>query len=260
MKLVVKVGTSTVTHATGAPNMRLLIKLARVLCDIAACGHHVVLVTSGAIGVGVSKLKLPARPTALREKQAAAAIGQCALMHVYDSVFSDYNHTVAQMLLSRSDLERPTARAHLLDTFSTLFDMNAIAIVNENDSVHAEEIEGADKIFGDNDRLSAEVAALLNADLLVLLSDIDAVYDADPRHNANARPIAIVHEITEDLRNGAVGPGSARGTGGMKTKLMAGEICLANGIDMIVTRGDEPEVLYDILDGKPVGTLFTTKK
>ncbi len=259
MRLVVKVGTSTVTHESGAPNLRLLDQLARALSDMAALGHEVVLVTSGAIGVGVSKMNLPERPTALQHKQAVAAVGQCALMHVYDSVFSDYNRTVAQILLSRADMEHPAARRNLLNTFTTLFALHTITIVNENDSVSAEEIESDGRIFGDNDRLSAEVAALIGADLLVLLSDIDAVYDADPRSNPDARPIALVHEVDDALRAMAAGPGSARGTGGMMTKLQAAEVALAHGFDMVVSHGREPRVLYDIVAGKPVGTRFTAR-
>ncbi|MCL2545887.1 MAG: glutamate 5-kinase [Oscillospiraceae bacterium] len=256
MITVVKVGTSTVTHASGDPNMRLLVKLARVLSDLAARGHYIVLVTSGAIAVGIAKMNLSERPADLPGKQAAAAVGQCALMHTYDSVFSDYGRTVAQILLSRRDLEHEPSRQNLLNTFNTLFALQSVVIVNENDSVSAEEIEDCGMIFGDNDRLSAEVAALLNADLLVLLSDIDAVYDGDPRENANAKPLAKIHAVDDVLRACAQGPGSARGTGGMMTKLQAAEICLTHGIEMVIAHGGEPDVLYDIIDGKNVGTRF----
>jgi len=247
--LVVKVGTSTVTHEGGGTNMRRLTQLARTLSDIASTGRRVVLVTSGAIAVGADKMRTT--PIDLPGKQAAAAVGQCALMHTYDSVFSDYGRTVAQILLSRADISNIASRENLLNTFTRLLDLGCIVVVNENDSVSTEEIA-----VGDNDRLSAEVAVLLGADLLVILSDIDAVYDGDPRVNADAKPIREITAIDEMLRRCAAGPGSARGTGGMTTKLLAGELCLDNGIKMVIANGAEPSILYDILDGNAVGTLF----
>jgi glutamate 5-kinase len=260
MTIVVKVGTSTVTHTSGAPNLRAIDRLARVMSDVSAAGHRIALVTSGAIGVGVSRMGMASRPETLHEKQAVAAVGQCALMHIYDQFFGEYSRKVAQILLSRADLEGAESRRSLENTFSTLFDYGVIPIVNENDSVNAEEIEGGhSRLFGDNDRLSAEVAVLVKAGLLVLFTDIDAVYDADPRRVPDAKPLPVITEITPRLREMAAGPGSKRGTGGMQTKLTAAGICLQNQIDMVVANGERPQTLYDILEGKPAGTLFTGK-
>jgi glutamate 5-kinase len=260
MTIVIKVGTSTVTHASGAPNLRAIDRLARVMSDVSSAGHRLALVTSGAIGVGVSRMGMAQRPGLLHEKQAVAAVGQCALMHIYDQFFGEYSKKVAQILLSRSDLDGAEPRRNLENTFATLFDYGVVPIVNENDSVNAEEIEGAQtRLFGDNDRLSAEVAVLVGAGLLVLFSDIDAVYDADPRQVPDAVPLSVIREITPRLREMASGPGSKRGTGGMQTKLTAAEICLQNGIDMVVANGEHPQLLYDIIEGRRAGTLFTGK-
>ncbi|MDR1158688.1 MAG: glutamate 5-kinase [Oscillospiraceae bacterium] len=259
-RLVVKVGTSTVTHASGAPNLRRLDRLVCVLSDIKHTGRDVILVTSGAIGVGVSRLGLPGRPSEVRYKQAAAAVGQCQLIHLYDKFFSEYGVTVGQILLSRDDVGEPSRRASLENTFLTLFEWGSVPIVNENDSVSFDEIEtGRQRLFGDNDTLSATVAELVNADLLVLLTDIDALYSGDPRTDPDARPIPVVRAVDDALCAAAGSAGSARGTGGMMTKLAAARMALAAGFDMVVASGEDPSILYEIAAGRPAGTLFSRK-
>ncbi len=260
-RIIVKVGTSTVTRENGAPNLHTLDRLARVLADIRGMGHQVILVSSGAIAVGTDKLKLPERPKDLERKQAAAAVGQCELMHMYDKLLGEYGCTVAQILLGAADVRDDIRRAHLRNTFSALLEMGCIPVVNENDSVCSTEIEmGESKLLGDNDTLSALVAQLCGADLLVLLSDIEGLYTADPRLDAEAVLIERVDRLTDRLWSMAGGAGSWRGTGGMATKLSAAEIAMAAGVDMVITNGERVESLYDILDGKPVGTRFCASK
>lgn len=223
-RIVVKVGTSTLTHSSGAVNLRRMEQLVRVLADLSGMGHQVILVTSGAIAIGTAKLALPERPTELRMKQAAAAVGQCRMMHIYDKLFSEYNRTVAQILLTGEDVDVPERAEHLSNTFGALLDMGVIPVVNENDSVSSAEIEtGRHKVLGDNDTLSAIVARLCRADLLILVSDIDGLYDADPRSHPDARLIHRVTELTPEILDMAGGAGSRRGTGGMATKLLGGE-------------------------------------
>lgn len=260
-RIIVKVGTSTVTRENGAPNLHTLDRLARVLADIRGMGHQVILVSSGAIAVGTDKLKLPERPKDLERKQAAAAVGQCELMHMYDKLLGEYGCTVAQILLGAADVRDDIRRAHLRNTFSALLEMGCIPVVNENDSVCSTEIEmGESKLLGDNDTLSALVAQLCGADLLVLLSDIEGLYTADPRQDTEAVLIERVDRLTDRLWSMAGGAGSWRGTGGMATKLSAAEIAMAAGVDMVITNGERVESLYDILDGKPVGTRFCASK
>jgi len=235
-------------------------RLVRVLSDLKHAGNDVILVTSGAIAVGVHKLRLKERPKELRLKQAAAAVGQCGLMHLYDKFFSEYSVPVAQILLTRDDVERPTVKENLLNTFCAILEMGALPIVNENDSVSHEEIESKDHIFGDNDTLSAVVAHMCAADTLVLLSDNDGLYDSDPRENPKAQLIPEVNILDDTIRALAKGAGSNRGTGGMITKLVAADICMQSGIDMIIANGASPELLYALIDGTPFGTLFTSKK
>ena len=257
-RLVVKVGTSTLTHDNGTLNLYGLERLTRVLSDIKNRGREIILVSSGAIAAGVSKMGLPRRPSGLPQKQAAAAIGQCGLIHLYDKLFGEYNHTVGQILLTQADISSPERRRNLENTFNALLDWGAVPVVNENDSVNADEIElGKHRLFGDNDALSAAVAELVHADLLVLLTDIDALYDADPRDHPGAKPIPLVHEVDEELLLKGGGAGSARGTGGMRTKLLAAKAAMAVGIDMVVTFGGKPEQLLNLLEGQPLGTLFT---
>ena len=257
MRIVVKVGTSTLAHATGRLNIRHVEELVKVLSDLKNAGHQVILVSSGAIGIGTGKLGLKERPAELRMKQAAAAIGQCEMMHLYDKFFGEYNQNVAQILLTGDDVEDPIRAAHLSSTFSALLELGCIPIVNENDSVSSAEIEtGHAKVLGDNDTLSAIVARLVGADLLVLLSDIDGLYDADPHGNPDAKLIHHVDAVTPELRAMAGGAGTWRGTGGMQTKLNAAEIAMAAGVDMVITNGARVEDLYGIVAGEDIGTRF----
>ncbi len=259
-RIVVKVGTSTLTYDNGKLNFTRIDKLARVISDLENQDKRVVLVTSGAIGVGVGMLKLKGKPKTLREKQAVASVGQCELMHIYSKFFQEYGHIVGQILLTRDVVENETGRRNVINTFETLIEKGIIPIVNENDSVAVEEIEfGHKRVFGDNDTLSAYVARLVNADLLVLLSDIDGFYDCDPRMNTCSKMISVVEEITPEIEKCAGGVGTKRGTGGMATKLEAGKIASAGGIDMVITNGNNPEALIDIINGKEVGTLFSGK-
>ena len=257
LRLVVKVGTSTVTQDSGRLNLRNLDLLARTLSDLNGMGHEVILVSSGAIGVGTVKLRLPERPTQLRMKQAAAAVGQCMIMHIYDKFFSEYNRVVAQILLSGEDVDAPVRAGHLRNTFQSLLEVGVIPVVNENDSVSSAEIEtGKCKVLGDNDTLSAMVARLVGADLLVLLSDIDGLYDSDPHKNPDAHLIPQVTEITDDLRRMAGGAGTWRGTGGMATKLNAAQLAMEAGVEMVIANGSRIEELYEIVAGRGTGTRF----
>ncbi|MBR3866189.1 MAG: glutamate 5-kinase [Butyricicoccus sp.] len=258
-RIVIKVGTSTLTYPSGKLNLRCIEHLVRIISDLHNCGFEPVLVSSGAIGVGANKLGLRERPRTTRMKQAAAAVGQCELMHIYDKMFLEYGVTVAQILLTRSDVNNEVKRQNIHNTFDALLETGTVPIVNENDTVATEEIEAVET-FGDNDTLSAVVAGLCGADLLVIMSDIDGLYDSNPRENPNAKLIDRVEVIDDELRAIAGGPGTAGGTGGMATKLVAAELCMENGISMLITRGENPEVLYDIVEGRHVGTLFKGKK
>lgn len=259
-RIVVKVGTSTLTHDTGKLNFSRIDKLARVLSDLVNQNREVILVTSGAIGVGVDKLKLKERPKTVRGKQAAAAVGQCELMHIYSKSFSEYDHIVGQILLTRDVVENNHTRQNVINTFETLLERGVVPIVNENDSVSIDEIEyGEKRIFGDNDTLSAIVAKLLKADLLIILSDIDGFYDCDPNKYKNSRMLTTVKEITPEIEKCAGGVGSKRGTGGMVTKLSAARIATAGGTDMVLASGSDPDILLDIINGREVGTLFIAK-
>jgi glutamate 5-kinase len=260
LRIVVKIGTSTVTRPNGSHNLRSMDVLARVLSDLKGLGHEVILVSSGAIGMGAGKLGMAERPRELRMKQAAAAVGQCEMMHIYDKFFGEYGQTVAQILLTEEDVEDPIRTDHLISTFSALLSLGAVPIVNENDSVSSSEIErGKSRVLGDNDTLSAIVADLVDADLLVLLSDIDGLYDSDPRKNPDAKLISRVTEITPALREAAGGAGTQWGTGGMSTKLDAAQLAMGHGTDMVITNGRNIEALYDIVEGKPVGTRFVAR-
>ena len=255
MKIVVKVGTSTLAHAGGRLNIRRIELLCKVLADLKNAGNEVSLVSSGAIGMGVGKLNLRERPQDTAGKQAAAAVGQCELMYTYDKLFSEYNHTVAQILLTAEDLRNEKRHENFENTMGRLLEMQVLPIINENDTVATEEIE-----IGDNDTLAAIVAVSVKADLLVLLSDIDGLYTADPHKDSGARLIESVCEIDEGIIALGGGKGSALGTGGMATKLHAAQIATERGCDMIITNGERPEELYDIADGKRVGTRFYAKK
>lgn len=257
-RIVVKVGTSTLTHESGGLNLHRMELLARTLSDFAGMGHQIVLVSSGAIAIGTAKMGLAERPTELAMKQGAAAVGQCMMMHLYDKFFGEYNHNVGQILLTGEDVDIPLRANHLSNTFDSLLSMGIIPVVNENDSVSSHEIEtGHEKVLGDNDTLSAIVARLVGADLLILLSDIDGLYDSDPHKNPEAQLITKVTAITPELTAMAGGAGTWRGTGGMATKLSAAQVAMDSGIDMVITNGAHLEHLYDIVDGKAIGTRFS---
>ena len=258
MRIVVKLGTSTLTHSTGRLNIRRVETLCKTLSDLKNAGHEIVLVTSGAIGMGVGKLQLPGRPADMPTKQAAAAVGQCELMYVYDKLFSEYHHTVAQVLLTGADVRDERRRENMRNTLLRLLELQAIPVVNENDAVVTDEI-GVHNTIGENDTLSAIVAELTEAELLILLSDIDGLYTADPHRDPDARLIERVEEITPALEALAGGSGSALGTGGMATKLSAAKLATAAGTDMIIANGRNPELLYQIAAGEPVGTRFIAK-
>ncbi len=251
MRIVVKVGTSTLAHATGHLNIRRVEELCRVLSDLKNAGHEVILVSSGAIGMGVGKLGLKGRPQDMATKQAAAAVGQCELMYTYDKLFAEYNHTVAQILLTGADLRDDGRRGNFHSTLFRLLEMGVLPIINENDSVATDEIS-----IGDNDTLGAIVAVNAEADLLILLSDIDGLYDADPHQNPDAKLLPVVRELTDDILKLAGGKGSSLGTGGMTTKLQAAKIATEAGIDMVIANGADPQNLYRIVDGEAVGTRF----
>ncbi len=255
MRIVVKVGTSTLAHSTGMLNIRRVEELTKVLSDIKNAGHEVILVSSGAIGMGVGKLSLVSRPEDIPTKQAAAAVGQCELMYTYDKLFSEYNHTVAQILLTNADINDENRYTNFKNTMSRLIELGALPIINENDTVATDEI-----VIGDNDTLAAVVAVSVSADILILLTDIDGLYTEDPHDNPGAKMLNVVNEITPEIMALAKGKGSALSTGGMKTKLHAAEIVTEAGMDMIIANGDMPELLYDILEGKSVGTRFLGRK
>ena len=258
-KIVVKVGSSTLTYENGNVNLGRIEKLTRVISDLQNSGKQIVLVSSGAVAVGVNKLKLKKKPDTIREKQAVASVGQCELMHVYSKFFGEYSHIVGQVLLTRDVVEDEHIRENVINTFETLMENGIIPIVNENDTVSIDEIENIVK-FGDNDNLSAIVAKLCKADLLIILSDIDGFYDGDPRTNKSAKMLNVVERVTKELEDCAGGAGSSVGTGGMITKLEAAKCVAEAGIDMDLTNGENPEVLFDILNGENVGTLFIGKK
>ena len=259
MRIVVKVGTSTLAHVGGRLNIRRVELLCKVLSDLKNAGCEVVLVTSGAIGMGVGKLGLSGRPGDMPGKQAAAAVGQCELMYTYDKLFSEYNHTVAQILLTADDIQDARRSNHVRDTLDRLLGLGCLPVINENDAVAIDEI-GIHTTIGENDSLSAIVARLVQADLLILLSDIDGLYDSDPHKNPDAKLIPLVEGVTDEIMELGGGAGSNRGTGGMSTKLVAAKLANEHGIDVVIANGGDPEKLYDIADGKNVGTLFKAIK
>lgn len=254
MRIVIKIGTSTLAHSTGRLNIRRVEELVKVMSDLKNCGHEVILVSSGAIGMGAGKLSLKGKPSDIPTKQAAAAVGQCELMYTYDKLFSEYNHTVAQILLTGSDFRREDRHQNFTNTMMRLLELDVLPIINENDTVATDEIS-----VGDNDTLSALVAESIKADLLVLMSDIDGLYTADPHKNPDASLIPEIRELSAEVMALGGDAGSSLGTGGMRTKLHAAEICTENGTDMIITNGQNPRILYDIADGKSVGTRFIAR-
>lgn len=252
-RIVIKVGTTTLTHSSGLINYRRLEGMVKTLADLKNSGREIVIVSSGAIGVGIGVLGLTSRPTDIPTKQACAAIGQCELMYTYDKLFSEYNHSVAQILLTRDVIEQPERKENVINTFKHLLSFGVIPIVNENDTVSTEEI-----VFGDNDTLSAIVASIIEADVLVLLSDIDGLYTANPKEDKTAKLIPVVENI-EDVRHLAGESSSMFGSGGMITKIHAADIAVAAGINMAIINGSDPSLLYDLFDGKQVGTHFFGK-
>ena len=254
MRIVIKIGTSTLAHPTGHLNIRLVEQLCKVVSDIKNAGHEVILVSSGAIGMGVGKLGLRCRPSDIPTKQAAAAVGQCELMYTYDKLFSEYNHTVGQLLITGDDVANHTRHENFRNTLNRLLELEAIPIINENDTVATDEI-----VIGDNDTLAAIVAKSIDADKLILLSDIDGLYTADPHKDPNAQLLRHVSEITDEIRSLGGGSAGSQGTGGMATKLHAAEICLAAGCDMVITNGKRPYDLYAILEGHSIGTTFSRR-
>jgi len=255
MRITVKVGTSTLAHKNGCLNIRHIEELCKVLSDLKNAGNEIILVSSGAIGMGVGKLSLGERPSDMPTKQAAAAVGQCELMYTYDKLFSEYNHTVAQLLITSPDLKDKKRHENFRSTLTRLLELSAIPIINENDTVATEEIA-----VGDNDTLSAMVALSVKSDLLVLLSDIEGLYTKDPHKNSDAQLISEVKEITPEITALAGGKGSELGTGGMATKIQAAQIVTGGGIDMIIANGSYPSLLYDIVEGKQTGTKFLGRK
>ena len=254
MRIAVKIGTSTLTHTSGRLNIRRVEELCKILSDIKNAGHEVVLISSGAIGMGVGKLGLAQKPTDIPGKQAAAAVGQCELMYIYDKLFSAYHHIVAQLLITGEDIENASRHQNFSNTLSRLLSLGAIPIINENDTVATNEI-----VIGDNDTLAAIVAVSVKADVLIVLSDIDGLYTADPRKDKDAKLISFVSDVNS-VRGFASGAGTARGTGGMETKLNAAEICICAGVEMVIANGKKPQNLYDIVEGKEIGTRFGREK
>lgn len=255
MRIVIKLGTSTLAHPTGLLNIKRVEELCKVMSDLKNAGHEIIIVSSGAIGMGAGKLFLNEKPKDVRTKQAAAAVGQCELMYTYDKLFSEYNHTVAQILITGDDVDHSERRSNFENTMLRLLELGAIPIINENDSVATNEI-----VIGDNDTLGAIVAKSINADLLILLSDIDGLFTADPHKDKNAVLLETVEEITPEIESMTGGAGSKLGTGGMTTKLNAAKIATEAGIDMVIANGREPAVLYDIIEGKKAGTKFLARK
>ena len=255
MRIVIKIGTSTLTYSNGCVNIRRIETLSKVISDMMNAGNEIILVSSGAIATGVGKLNLREKPKDIASKQACAAVGQCELMYIYDKEFSIYNHTTAQILLTAPDLECEDRHSKFVATMEKLLEFGALPIINENDTVATEEIE-----FGDNDTLAAKVASSIGADLLVLMSDIDGLYDSDPRKNPDAKLIPEVFAISPEIEAVSGGAGSALGTGGMVTKIRAAKIATESGCDMIIANGSFPELLYKLIDKESFGTRFYSNK
>jgi glutamate 5-kinase len=256
-RIVIKLGTSTLAHKTGKLNIRRMTNLVRVISDLHNSGKEIIMVSSGAVGLGAGKIGLPEKPKDTKMKQAVAAIGQCELMHVYDDMFAKYSVTVGQILLTKTIINNPSHCENFKNTVENLVQMDVIPIVNENDTIAIDELELE---IGENDSLSALVAELSGADLLLILSDIDGLYTDDPRTNPDAEPIYVVEEITSEIESVAGGAGTSLGTGGMSTKINAAKIATKAGIDMVIMNGKDPEKLYDLFEDKEIGTIFKAKK
>ncbi len=255
MRIVIKVGTSTLAHPSGLLNIRRVEQLCKVMSDLENAGHELVLVSSGAIAMGIGKLSLKEKPSDIPTRQAAAAVGQCELMYTYDKIFSEYNRTVAQLLLTGADIGDELRRKNFENTLFRLLEMRIIPIINENDTIATEEI-----VIGDNDTLGAIVATVVDAQLLILLSDIDGLFTADPHRDPEAKLIPVIEEITPEIYAMTGGAVTNLGTGGMQTKLHAAKLTTEQGIEMVIANGQKPEILYDIIAGKPVGTRFKAQK
>lgn len=255
MRIVVKIGSSTLTRENGKINLRLLEKYTRVFSDLTNAGHEIIIVSSGAQVVGASKLNLAKKPSETSKRQAVAAVGQCELMSIYDKLFLDYGCRVGQILLTRDVMDNATRKENVVNTFEELLSYGCIPIVNENDSVEVEEIK-----FGDNDTLSAIVASCIRADLLILMTDTEGLYDSNPKTNPDAKLIPVVDKITDEIRNLAGDTSTDKGTGGMITKIKAADIATNVGITTLVISGSDPTIIYDIIDGKDCGTKFTANK
>lgn len=255
-RIVIKLGTSTLAHSTGKLNIRRMRDLVRTISDLHNSGKEIIMVSSGAVGLGTGKLGLARKPKDTKLKQAVAAVGQCELMHVYDDMFEKYSVTVAQILLTKTIINNPSHCENFKNTIETLVEMGVIPIVNENDTIAIDELELE---IGENDSLSALVASLSGADLLLILSDIDGLYTDDPHTNSEAEPISVVEEITPEIETLAGGAGSELGTGGMSTKINAAKIASEAGIDMVIMNGKDPELLYDLFEDKEIGTIFMAK-
>ncbi len=254
MRTVIKIGTSTLCYAGGRLNIRRVEELCKVISDLRNSGLEIIIVSSGAIAMGCGKMSLSERPRDIPGKQAAAAVGQCELMYIYDKLFSEYNHTVAQMLISADDIRDEKRHANFTNALNRLLEMDIIPVINENDTIATEELG-----IGDNDTLAAQVAASVKADELILLSDIDGLYTADPHKDSGAKLITEVREFSDEIMKLGGGAGSSFGTGGMRTKLIAAKICTESGCDMLIVNGSDPDLLYDAAEGKPVGTRFYAK-
>ena len=255
LRIVIKVGTSTLAHKTGLLNIKRVENMCKVISDLKNAGHEILLVSSGAIGMGLGKVGITSRPDDIPTKQAAAAIGQCELMYTYDKLFSEYNHTVAQILMTGAYVTIEDYGKNLKNTLFRLLELGVIPIINENDTVTTDEI-----VIGDNDTLGATIANEVKADLLILLSDIDGLFTDDPNKNPNAKRISVVDEITKEIETLAGNRGSVLGTGGMITKINAAKLVTQNGIDMIIANGRNPEILYEIINGEGICTRFVGKK
>lgn len=254
-RFVVKVGTSTLTHDTGKLNFFRIEKLVRDLSDLANQGKEVILVSSGAVGAGMERLGLKEKPKTIPEKQAAAAVGQGMLMHVYEKLFGEYGQIVAQVLLTREDSVKHKRYINSRNTLLTLLKNGVIPVINENDAVAIDELK-----IGDNDTLSAMVASIVDADVLIILSDVEGVYDSNPQNNPDARLINQIDDITPEVENLAGGPGTIRGTGGMYTKIQAAKIAVNSGVTMLIASGSREGVIREIVCGNHVGTLFSAKQ
>ncbi len=252
MRIVIKVGTSTLTHQSGNLNIKRMEDFCKILADLKNAGHEIILVSSGAIAMGVGKLPITKKPDDIPGKQACAAVGQCELMYTYDKLFGEYNHTVAQLLMTASDFQKEKRLRNFINTMERLLDLGVLPIINENDTISVDEIK-----IGDNDTMGAIVAANCQAELLIILTDIDGLYTADPRENPDARLVPVVEKITPELEAAAGGSGTARGTGGMVTKIKAAKIATQAGMNTVIINGDRPQALYDVVNGNPfTGTTF----